>query len=210
MCFACVNCISIWAISKEHLTLLSVCVNSIDRKSAVRAVIAVQILEKQHLCLFLLRSQTPQKCCSQWNSKLQCQNILSLRPSGTQTDRIPFGQKFAPAWAEPCGFLPEGSESWRLRGSLCSLISLPQDTWRRHMLMRTNSPAARVIRGREFYLNFGACSNIQHKALCVHIFGLHHHHLGLNMRLSGSWMVSWLPSLFATTLCWVYFHKCVF
>lgn len=160
--------------------------------------------------LFLLSSQTPRKHCSQWNSKQQCQKILSLRPSGTQTVRIPLGQKFAPAWAEPRGFLPKGSESWRLRGSLCSLISLPQDTWRRHMLMRTNSPAARVIRGREFYLNFGACSNIQRKALFAHTFGLHHHHLGLNMRLSGSCKVSWLPSLFTAILCWVYFHECVF
>lgn len=187
-------------------TLLIICVSWIDSKSVVHPV---QISETQHLCLVLLTSQTPLECCPQWNSRQEC---LSLRPSGTQTVLIPFGQKFAPAWAKPRGFLPKGSASWRLRGSLCSLISLPQDTWRRHMLMRTNSPAARVIRGREFYLNFGACSNIQHKALCMHIFGLHHCHLGLNVWLSGSCTVSWLllPPLFSTILCWVYFHECVF
>lgn len=74
----------------------------------------------------------------------------------------------------------KGSESWHLNSSLCSLISLPQDTWRRHMLMRTDSPAAHIIRGREFYLNFGAHSDIQCDALKTHIW-LHNDDLGRNM-----------------------------
>lgn len=99
--------------------------------------------------------------------------ILSRRPSGMQTvssNASPsIWTKFSslPSGAH-VGFA-KGSESWHLRSSLCSLISLPQDTWRRHMLMRTNSPAAHVIRGREFYLNFGSYSNIQCGALKTHI-----------------------------------------
>lgn len=130
---------------------------------------------------------------------------MSFIATFRNADRFYLDKNFAPFWAEPRGFLPKGSESWRLRSSLCSLVSLPQDTWRRHMLMRTNSPAARVIRGREFYLNFGACSNIQCKALCAHIFWLHRCHLGLNVQLSCSSTVSWIPSWFTTILDWLCF-----
>lgn len=96
--------------------------------------------------------------------------ILSRRPSGMQTVSLNASPSIWTKFSSLAhvGFA-KGSESWHLHSSLCSLISLPQDTWRRHMLMRTNSPAAHVIRGREFYLNFGSYSNIQCGALKTHI-----------------------------------------